>query len=739
MNCCVPGDLPSDYAHPLPSEDEVAVASRPIGNGLRQVELSVPAVHCAACIATVERGLKRLDGVEAARVNLSSRRVTVTYRGEAKPPIATTLAALGYPAHPFELRKPDTELATLLRAVGVSGFAAGNIMLLSVSVWSGAEGATRDLFHYVSALIALPALVLAGGVFYRSAWSALRHGRMNMDVPIAVGVTLAYAMSIHETITHGHHAYFDAAVSLLFFLLIGRTLDHVMRDKARAAVLGLARLEPRGALVVDPDGTRAYRPLSEIAVGTILLVAAGERIPVDSRVLDGVSDIDQSVVTGESNPLPVLRGVVLRAGALNLTGPLTLTALKPASESFLAEMLRMLEAAESGRARYRRIAERVSALYAPVVHIGALATFIGWMALGAGWHQSMTVAIAVLIITCPCALGLAVPIVQVVAARRLFEAGIMVKDGAALERLAETDHVVFDKTGTLTLGSPRLLNMATIDPAALSTAGALGALSRHPLSRAISLAAGDTGDMSFSDVVEHPGQGIEGWAEDGLWRLGRADWARGDGIGSGTVLSLDGREVARFEFVDRARPGAADAVAWLEKHVGSVEMLSGDEASNCAPLARSLSIATFRAGVLPAGKVERLEEIALGGQRALMVGDGLNDAPALAAAHVSMAPATAADVGRTAADFVFLRDSLDAVPQAVTVARRAGSLIRQNIALAIGYNLIAVPIAVLGQVTPLIAAIAMSLSSLLVVANALRLTRGDAPTAATPQREAVAA
>ena len=259
MSCCAPGaEAALDVAPRLPTADEIALASRTLGNGISQVDLAVPGVHCAACIASVEGALARLEGVEAARVNLSTRRVGIRYRVGSVPPMAETLAAIGYPPHIAEVGETgtDTELKTLIRAVGVSGFAAGNIMLLSVSVWSGAEGATRDLFHFVSALIALPALVYAGGIYYRSAWSALRHGRMNMDVPIAIGVTMAYALSLYETITHGQHAYFDASVTLLFFLLIGRTLDHVMRDRARAAVLGLARLAPRGAVVLDDDGNR---------------------------------------------------------------------------------------------------------------------------------------------------------------------------------------------------------------------------------------------------------------------------------------------------------------------------------------------------------------------------------------------------------------------------------------------------------------------------------------------------
>ncbi len=691
MSCCAPGaELGIETANSLPTSDEIRLSSRALGGGMNQVELAVPAVHCGACMVAVEQALKRLDGVESARVNLSTKRVSVRWREGQVPPLAQALAGIGYPPHLFDDLGSgrDSGLAELLWAVAISGFAAGNIMLLSVSVWSGAEGATRDLFHWVSALIALPALAFAGRIYYRSAWSALRHGRMNMDVPIAIGVSLAYAMSLYETITHGHHAYFDASVSLLFFLLIGRTLDHVMRDRARQAVIGLARLEPRGALVVAADGSREYRPVSEIEAGMRLSIAAGERIPVDGRIEDGRSDIDCSAVTGENEPLLGERGVLVRAGTLNVSAPLTLLALKPASDSFLADMVRMMEAAEGGRAKYRRIAERVSALYAPVVHLTALVTFAGWMVVDGDWHKAMTVAIAVLIITCPCALGLAVPIVQVMAARRLFEAGIMVKDGSALERLAEADVAVFDKTGTLTMGRPRLIGADEIEPATLRHAAELAAHSRHPFSRAIAAEGGaGLGRVSYTDLREEPGLGVEGRADGHLWRLGRRPWAtQNDDAEPGTVLSRDGVEVETFHFADTIRPGAADAVAAVRAEIGPVEMLSGDTAEACARAAEGLGLDRVNAAMLPADKVARVRDLAGEGRKVLMVGDGLNDAPALAAAHVSMAPSSAADIGRNAADFVFLRDSLTAVPLAAAISRNAGRLIRQNIALAIVYN-----------------------------------------------------
>ncbi|HEX7006003.1 MAG TPA: heavy metal translocating P-type ATPase [Alphaproteobacteria bacterium] len=729
------------------SREEIQLASRRVGEDVREIRLSVPAIHCGGCLRTIERTLGRLDGVVEARANLTTRSVTVRWReGHAPPPMVEALAAIGYPPHlaDTDAAGADEALAELIRALAVAGFAAGNIMLLSVSVWSGAGAELRDLFHGLSALIALPALAYSGRVFYRSAWAALRNGRTNMDVPISIGVALAYAMSLYDTVQGGPHAYFDAAVMLLFFLLIGRTLDHLMRARARAAIGDLAKLTARGAMVERADGTRAYLPVDEIEPGMTVLLAAGERAPVDARVLSGTSDLDRSLVTGESLPAPVAPGASIEAGTLNLTAPLRLQATAAARDSFLAEMVRLMTAAESGRSRYRRLADRAASLYAPLVHGAALLAFLGWAFATSDVHRAATIAVAVLIITCPCALGLAVPIVQVVAARRLFEHGIMVRDGTGLERLAEADTVVFDKTGTLTFGQPVLDDHGQDDPGALALAAALAAHSRHPHARALAAAHAARGgpDVRVDDVREVPGHGLEARAGTDVVRLGRADWALRDASEAAmpdrscTVLSRNGRAVAVFAFHERLRPGAREALAALAGRGVAVEILSGDRGAVVEGPARALGVARFEADLRPADKVARLAALAADGRRTLMVGDGLNDAPALATAHVSMAPSGAVDVGRNAADFVFMRDGLEAVPIALDVARRARRLIRQNFALAVLYNAIALPFAVAGFVTPLVAALAMSGSSLLVVANAMRLNRAGPAPRRRPMRNA---
>ncbi|WP_281978332.1 cation-translocating P-type ATPase [Pseudorhizobium flavum] len=737
--CCAPGTEGAveleRLSHALPSTEELLLSSRQIQPGLRQTDLSVPGVHCGTCITAIEKALQARPDVERARVNLSTKRVSIVWKEEVSGVrsdplelVQTIRKATGYDAHLFSSAEDagDRLQRELIRAVAVSGFAAANIMLLSVSIWSGAEASTRDLFHWISAMIAAPALVYAGRFFYQSAWNALRHGRTNMDVPIALAITLSYAVSLWETMHHGQHAWFDATVSLLFFLLIGRTLDHVMRDRARAAISGLARLSPRGAMVLAEDGAREYRPIEDIRPGDRLMIAAGERIPVDGVVESGRSDLDLSIVNGESAPTVAGPGDAVQGGILNLTGSLVIRATAAAKDSFLAEVISLMEAAEGGRARYRRIADRAAQLYSPAVHLLALGAFIAWGVFGGDWKQAMLISIAVLIITCPCALGLAVPVVQVVAAGRLFRNGVMVKDGSAMERLAEVDTVLFDKTGTLTLGRPRLVNGVEVKRGYLALAAGLAAHSRHPLSQALYQGAPGGGER-FAEVTELPGQGLEAVTDEGVYRLGNRRFACGGNAHpdelSEVVLSLDGKELQSFLFEDAVRPDGASAVAALAASGFSTGILSGDRAPVVKALARRLGISLWRAELSPRDKVDAVAELDRGGSKVLMVGDGINDAPALAAAHVSIAPATAADVGRQAADFVFMHESLNAVPLAIEVSRRAGRLIRQNFALAIGYNIIAVPIALAGYATPLIAAVAMSTSSIIVVVNALRLNR----------------
>jgi len=688
--------------------------------------LVVPGMHCAGCMAKVERGLAELPGVSAARVNLTARQVSVAHdAGVTTPMLVDALGAIGFPAQPRveELAPPPAAVKPLLAPLGVAGFAAMNVMLLSVSIWSGADGSTRDLFHWLSAAIGVPAIAYAGRVFFASAWGALKHGRTNMDVPISIGVTLATVLSLYETVTGGAEAWFDGTLMLLLFLLAGRALDAAMRDKARAGVDALLRQAAPGALVVGRDGSVEWLAAPQLVVGMVMRVAAGERLAADGEIVSGQTRLDNSLLTGESAPVAAAVGSAVHAGTLNLDGAIDVRVTAAGQGTTLAEIAKLMDASGQARSKYVRIADRASRLYAPAVHTLAALSFAGWMLIGhAGLHHSLVIAIAVLIITCPCALGLAVPVAQVVACGALMKRGIMVKDGSALERLAGVDRVLLDKTGTLTMGRP-VPDPAVLDalPAnAAAVALALASHSRHPLSRALveALAARGVVAAELAEVAEEPGQGLRA-----RWH-GKAVALRrpGEAAGMATVLDIAGEPAWLIPFADRLRPQADAALAELAALGIEASILSGDNAAAVAEVARQTGL-TAQASADPADKREAIARLQAAGRKVLMAGDGLNDGPALAAADASIAPGTASDVGRQAADLVFLGDSLDALPRSVRAARRTMAVVRQNFALAIGYNVLAVPLAMAGKVTPLIAAAAMSLSSLIVIANSLRLVR----------------
>ncbi|MGI9400077.1 MAG: copper-translocating P-type ATPase, partial [Rhizobiaceae bacterium] len=600
---------------------------------------------------------------------------------------------------------------------------------------------TRDLFHLLSGVIAAPAIYFAGQPFFGSAFRVISAGRLNMDVPISLAVILAFAMSVFEAMHGGEEVYFDASVTLLFFLLIGRYLDHMMRDRARNAVVRLGKLGAKGGVRVGETGEIDYVALEELEPGMILRTAPGETVPVDGKIIRGDSEFDRSLVTGESDPVLLGKGKEVEAGTVNLTGSVDIEVTHRADASFLANVMQMMEAAESGRGTYVRIADRMAQIYAPAVHIVAFTSFCGWMIYtGGDWQLSLYVAIAVLIVTCPCALGLAVPVVHVVGASKLFENGILMKDGSALERMAQADYVVFDKTGTLTTGTPVVESADFADDGERAIAAGLASHSNHPASIAVR-AVSETRNTGLTKISELPGYGVEGIIDGRKARLGRLNWVkevagsgRLDAENSGLGFCLEGRSPVTIDLAETLRPGTRQTIDWLAAKGFNAEILSGDCAEAVENIARLAGVVHSRYGQTPGGKIERLKELSDEGFQVLMVGDGLNDAPALMASHVSMAPSSGSDVGRLAADFVFTRDSLDAVSIAVDIARRAANLVRQNFVLAIAYNCIAVPLAVSGFVTPLIAALAMSASSVVVVANSMRLNLGN-HISMTPQQQ----
>ena len=698
--------------------------------GRARLDLLVTGARCAGCISKIEREVSGLPGVDTVRLNLSTGRLAVGLVNDHVDParIISALERLGYPATPFDpgadIVERDREGRRLILALAVAGFGAMNAMMFSVPIWAGLFGqelgpATRTMMMWMSGAVGAPCAIFAGMTFFRSAWRSLRAGRANMDVPISLGVILTLAISFSETILHGRDAYFDAAVSLLFLLLIGRWLDHKLRASARSAAGDLLALQAATALIIDPAGRERSVPLGDVRPGDRLRVRPGDRIPVDATLEDGDALLDNSLLTGESAPERVGPGQLCRAGAVNTAGLLTLRATAASEDSSLAAIARLIEAGAQSRSRYVRLADRAAALYVPVVHLAALATFAGGWALGLEPREALIRAIALLIVTCPCALGLAVPAVQIVASARLFRKGVLVKSGAALERLAEVDHVVFDKTGVLTEGRPGLIDTSA---AVIAMAAPLARASNHPMSRAVARAAGD-GPVA-SDVVEHAGLGVEGLIGGRRARLGRAAF-----VGVSTLRSVetelwfgfeDGPKV-RLRFSDTLRPDAARAIAALHARGLAVEILSGDQASVVEAIARTVGVTTWRAGLLPAEKAEAVDHLAALGRKVLMVGDGLNDAAALARAHAAIAPGSAIEASQNAADLVLTDDALMAVVDAIDVARSARRRALENFGFAGLYNVIAAPAAMLGLINPFVAALAMSGSSLVVTVNALRL------------------
>ena len=688
-------------------------------NGTNQIVLSLPGIHCVACINGVERSLRALDGVANARVNLSMKRVTIGTNQPVSPEtLIDTLEMAG-----FEARVLDNSLLGsdvddygrgLMTRLAVSGFANMNIMLLSVAVWSGAIGATMQLFHWITAIIAIPTLIYSAQPFFESGWRALKVGRLNMDVPISLAIILASGISLYETAYGGHHSYFDAAVTLTFFLLIGRYLDHRSRKAAASAAAQLSALEVPRVMRLR-DGARQMVDFVDLAIGDLIQVLPGGRIPVDGEITEGVSQIDRSLLTGESRLSDAHIGSAVTAGEVNMTGPLTIRATTVGSDTTLRKMVTMVDEAEAVRNRYTAVADKAAAIYAPAVHLLALFAFIGWMLYSSDLRLSLNIAVAVLIITCPCAMGLAVPAVSTTAAGRLFRAGLLVKDGTALERLAEVDTVVFDKTGTLTMPAA---SRDMLDAQAQSIALAMTQNATHPISQAIAASLHGVIPANVTDQQEHAGKGLSATYDGNTIRLGSGEWL---GAGRGTFIQIGEAKPQKIALQSQLREGAADLVrAWQDQGL-RIHLVSGDDANETARVAAALNIATWQAATKPADKIAYIEKLTADGAKVLMVGDGLNDTGALAAAYASISPATAADASRAASDIVLLNDSLQPLIELPLVARAALARIKENFTISTIYNVIAVPVALAGFATPLIASIAMSASSITVLLNALRL------------------
>ena len=714
----------------MPETLDLSLYAKPAADGSFGMDLAIEGVSCGGCITKIENAVKRVPGVTEARLNFTNRRLHVAWQDDLVKPaqILETLETIGYHGYPFvPLRAEQEEAAQarrLTRCLAVAGFAAMNVMLLSVAVWSGNASditpETRDFFHWASALIALPAAAYAGRPFFVSAFQALKARSLNMNVPISLGVVLALGMSVVETANHAADAYYDSALMLLFFLLVGRALEHALRRKTRAVAGNLAALKGDTAHRFVRDELVSV-PVAALRAGDRVLVKPGERVPADGTIISGRSEIDESIVTGETARRRVDSGAAVYAGSMNYSGTPTLKVTAPGDAALIDEIEKLLEKAAGAKSRRLRLADRASRVYAPVVHATAALTAAGWLVAGASIHDAVVVAIAVLIITCPCALALAIPAVQVVASGAMFRRGIILNAGDAVERLAEADAVIFDKTGTLTLPDPRVVNAAEIDPDVLQMAARLALSSRHPL--AVALAREAASRAPYDAAVEEPGQGVRAMIGGIEARLGSADFCadmQHGKSGSSAICFVYGDKRAIITISQSLRPDAAATVGALRAVGLEIHILSGDRNAAVRPVAEALGVTKWMGELKPAEKIAFIESLKADGRRVLMVGDGLNDAPSLAAAHVSLSPIAAADLTQAQADAVFLGERLGPVADAVKIARRARRLMTENLAFAAIYNAIAVPVAIAGLATPLIAAVAMSASSIGVTLNALR-------------------
>lgn len=692
-----------------PIAEQTAVRS-----GLPTHELILPTIHCSSCIRSVEQLLNARDDIASARVNLSRKRVAISaVPGTDPAPWITALTAIGFEAHEARDSGATSEDDGLILRLGVAGFAMMNVMLLSVAVWSGATDTTRDFLHWIAATIALPAAIYSAQPFFRSALGALRARRLNMDVPIALAIVLACGLSLYETMLGGEHAYFDAALSLTFFLLGGRVLETRMRRAARSAAADLAALEPNRVTRIEGD-LRVSCPVDEVAKGDTLWLAAGSRVPVDGVLCADTACVDRSALTGESDAITVEQGANLTAGEVLLTGPVTIRTTVAAKGSTLRRLVQLASVAEGARSRYTSLANRAAGVYAPLVHGLSFVAFIAWSAATGDYYHALTIAIATLIITCPCALGLAVPAVATVATGRLFRMGVLVKSETALERLAEVDTVVFDKTGTLT--DSALVPGDDLPRDRRTVLKALAEASNHPLSRSVLPRLNDVPSAPLSDLREHRGKGVTG-----LWgsvpvALGDAGWI---GQGEGTVLQVSD-DVFLLDRREQAVPEAGAAVEALRAMGLDVHMLTGDNAHNAARMAETLKLDQVHAGVGPEDKQTLITDLQANGRKVVMIGDGLNDTLALTQAWASIAPGTALEASQNAADVVLLGQKLSGIPAVLRIARSARRRILENFGLAACYNAVAIPLALMGYATPLMAALAMSTSSITVTLNALR-------------------
>ncbi len=728
-----------------------------------EVDLLVEGIHCAACVWLIEQGLRGTDGVVDARVNLTGRRLRLrwdTARARLSD-LLERLAQLGYAAVPFDPKTAEGSLQRenrkLLYRMAFAAFGAMNLMWISIALYAGAdEGEFRDLFHWIGFLIATPTLAYSGWPFYRGAWRGLRQLRLGMDLPIAIGASITYLYSLYVTISGSGHVYWDTVVNFLFVILVGRYLEAISKRRAVSATQRLLNLQPRVATLLV-DGGESVVPIRAVQPGDLLLVRPGDTIPADGVVEQGESRVDEAMLTGESVPVPRQAGDRVSAGTLNGTGALRIRVSAVLRDSALGRIVELVENAQSSKAPIQCTADRIVPWFVAVTLGLALVTFLFWLRSDA--ETALMAATSVLIITCPCAFGLATPMAIAVASGTGARNGILVKTGEVLETLSHIDHFVFDKTGTITEGRPQLMGLRdasgnwSMDApeqwsaerrGILARVAAVERLSEHPVGRAVVECADALGVPYRSSVVDgfaaEPGFGVRASVDGVAVAIGTDAWLQRCGVeawslsqtapasavesaGAEIHCAIGGREALRMRLEDRPRADAASTIAALHADGVEVTLLTGDRRTVAERIAAEIGADRVIAEVLPEDKDRVIDRLRRGGQRVAMVGDGINDAPALVRADVGIAVGSGTDVSIASADIVLIGGELARVRDASYLARRTLQTIRQNIGLSITYNLIMVPLAMAALITPLVAAISMPLSSLAVIGNSARIRR----------------
>ncbi|HEY5657972.1 MAG TPA: cation-translocating P-type ATPase [Myxococcota bacterium] len=724
---------------------------------MAEIGLFLEGLRCAGCVNRAERALRESPGVREASVNYTSHRAWLVYDPEQTGPeaLVACVEALGYTAIPYDPAAldggPRREARHALSRVLVAAFLAGNVMLLSAALYIGSyqglDAETRRFLRWLALALSVPAVTWCALPFWRGAWQGLRRLEITMDVPIVLGIAIAFSVGVAGTLAEADHLYMDSAAMIVFLILLGRTLESRSRARATDAVDRLSALAPATALRRTPDGFEEV-PASALRVGDRVLVPAGQNIPADGRVVRGATEVDESLLTGESHPVLREPGDTVTGGSRNALGEIEIEVSAEVGAGTLARLAALLERAQASRPEIQRLADRVAAVFAPSVVAAALLTALGWQLAGAAWLETALAAAAVLIVACPCALGLATPMAVTAAVGRAAAFGVLVKSGDALEQLARVDTLLLDKTGTVSEGRFAVEEIASDgdDDALLRLAAEAEGASTHPVADALRRAAQRRG-LRLRERAQRkalPGRGVE--AGEGADRLlvGSRNLLRERAVRvtsaleeAGEKLAARGLSLAWVAEGDRARgvvgladpprPDARDAVARLQRLGQRVSLLSGDSAPAVAIAAARAGIDASEAELTPEAKVARVTQLRERGGIIAMVGDGINDAAALAAADVGVAMARGSDVTLQAADLVVRSPRLGAVPDAIALARATLRRIRENLGFALAYNALAIPLAVLGVLQPLHAAIAMSLSSLVVTGNAARLLRWRAP------------